>query len=185
LQSTFPDVLGKVGKAAFYRAINRVQPSPIRVEADEVTYNIHVMLRFELETRLIDGTLAVDDVPAAWNAATEDLLGFTPPSDADGCLQDIHWSLGAMGYFPTYTLGTLMSVQLFEAAEHDLGDLGAHFERGKFAPLLGWLREHVHRHGRSRTADEILRDATGASLDAAPWLCYVRRKFGAVYGIDL
>ena len=185
LRSTFPDVLGGVDEAAFYRAINRVQPSPIRVEADEVTYNLHVMLRFELETKLIDGTLAVGDVPEAWNAATVDLLGFAPPSDADGCLQDIHWSLGAMGYFPTYTLGTLMSVQLFEAAERDLGDLGAHFERGEFAPLLGWLREHVHRHGRTRTADEILRDATGESLDAAPWLGYVRRKFGTIYGVNL
>ncbi len=185
LLSTFPDELGGVDEAAFYRAINRVQPSPIRVEADEVTYNLHVMLRFELETKLVDGTLAVDDVPEAWNAATEDLLGFAPASDADGCLQDIHWSLGALGYFPTYTLGTLMSVQLFEAAERDLGDLGAHFAEGEFGPLLGWLREHVHRYGRARTADEILRDATGQSLDAAPWLRYVRRKFGAVYGIEL
>ena len=161
----FPDELGGVDEAAFYRAINRVQPSPIRVEADEVTYNLHVMLRFELETKLVDGTLAVDDVPEAWNAAMEDLLGFAPASDADGCLQDIHWSLGALGYFPTYTLGTLMSVQLFEAAERDLGDLGAHFAEGEFGPLLGWLREHVHRYGRARTADEILRDATGQSLE--------------------
>ena len=185
LYATFPEALGGVSEAEFYRAINRVEPSPIRVEADEVTYNLHVMLRFQIETGLIDGSLAVDDVPDAWNAAMEDLLGFTPPSDADGCLQDVHWSLGALGYFPTYTLGNLMSVQLFEAAERDLGDQGEAFARGEFAPLLGWLREHVHRFGRSRTAAEILHDATGDSLDAAPWLNYVRAKFGDVYDIDL
>jgi carboxypeptidase Taq len=184
LQSTFPDALGSVAEDDFYRAVNRVEPSPIRVEADEVTYNLHVMLRFEIETQLIDGSLAVDDVPDAWNAGMDDLLGFAPASDADGCLQDIHWSLGAIGYFPTYTLGNLMSVQLFEAAERDLGDLGAHVERGEFAPLLGWLREHVHRFGRARDADRILRDATGESLRAEPWLAYVRAKFGAVYGIE-
>jgi carboxypeptidase Taq len=185
LRSTFPDALGGVGEEAFYRAVNRVAPSPIRVEADEVTYNLHVMLRFELETRLIDGTLDVDDVPDAWNAAMEDLLGLTPASDADGCLQDIHWALGALGYFPTYTLGNLMSAQLFEAAAEDLGDPDSQFERGAFAPLLGWLREHVHRHGRSRDAGQILRDATGESLSAEPWLGYVRQKFGAVYGVEL
>jgi carboxypeptidase Taq len=185
LQLTFPDALGGVAEDDFYRAINRVQPSPIRVEADEVTYNLHVMLRFELETQLIDGSLAVADVPEAWNAGMDDLLGFAPASDADGCLQDIHWSLGAVGYFPTYTLGNLMSVQLFEAIQSDLGSLDEQFERGEFEPLLGWLRQHVHRFGRTRDADRILRDATGEPLSAEPWLRYVREKFGAVYGIDL
>jgi carboxypeptidase Taq len=185
LQSTFPDALDGVSEGDFYRAVNRVRPSRIRVEADEVTYNLHVMLRFELETKLIDGSLSVADVPDAWNATMEEMLALTPGSDADGCLQDIHWSLGALGYFPTYTLGNLMSVQLFEAAADDLGDLGSQFEQGEFEPLLGWLREHVHRHGRARSATRILRDATGESLSAEPWLAYVRRKFGAVYGIDL
>jgi len=185
LQSTFPDALDGVAEDDFYRAVNRVQPSPIRVEADEVTYNLHVMLRFELETALIEGSLKVDDVPEAWNAGMESALALVPGSDADGCLQDIHWSLGAMGYFPTYTLGNLMSVQLFEAAERDLGPQAESFERGEFGPLLGWLREHVHRHGRARSADRILRDATGTSLSAEPWLRYVRQKFGAVYGVDL
>jgi carboxypeptidase Taq len=185
LQSTFPDALGGVSEDEFYRAVNRVRPSLIRVEADEVTYNLHVMLRFELETQLVDGSLSVDDMPDAWNATMEDMLALAPGSDADGWLQDIHWSLGAVGYFPTYTLGNLMSVQLFEAARDDLGDLDAQFEQGEFAPLLGWLREHVHQHGRSRDAGQILRDATGESLSAEPWLGYVRRKFGAVYGASL
>jgi carboxypeptidase Taq len=185
LQSTFPGPLGKVAEDDFYRAVNRVEPSPIRVEADEVTYNLHIMLRFDIEAQLIDGSLKVDDVPDAWNAGMEDLLGFAPASDADGCLQDIHWSLGALGYFPTYSLGNLMSVQLFDAAERDLGPQGERFERGEFGPLLGWLREHVHRFGRARSADRILRDTTGESLRAEPWLDYVRAKFSAVYSIEL
>ncbi len=185
LQQTFPAALGDVAKEAFYRAVNRVRPSLIRVEADEVTYHLHVMLRFEIETALIDGRLAVRDVPEAWNAGMHDLLGLTPPSDADGCLQDVHWALGAIGYFPTYSLGTLMSVQLFQAAERDLGDLGEAFARGEFAPLLGWLRAHVHRWGRARSASEILESATGGPLRAEPWLAYARQKFGAVYGVSL
>ncbi|MEM1042135.1 MAG: carboxypeptidase M32 [Bacteroidota bacterium] len=185
LRQTFPDVLAGVAEDAFYRAVNRVRPSLIRVEADEVTYNLHVMLRFQIETALVSGSLAPRDVPEAWNAAMQDLLGLAPPSDADGCLQDIHWALGAMGYFPTYTLGTLMSVQLFEAAERDLGDLGEMFERGEFEPVLGWMREHVHRWGRARSAAEIMDEATGGPLSAEPWLAYVRRKFGAVYGVSL
>ncbi len=185
LRQTFPDVLADVQEDDFYGAVNRVRPSLIRVEADEVTYNLHVMLRFQIETALIDGDLAVADVPEAWNAAMQDMLGLTPPSNADGCLQDIHWALGAMGYFPTYTLGTLMSVQLFEAAQRDLGDLGEMFARGEFEPILGWMREHVHRWGRARSAAEIMYEATGGPLSAEPWLDYVRQKFGAVYGVDL
>ena len=185
LRQTFPDALDGVAEADFYRAVNRVRPSLIRVEADEVTYNLHVMLRFELETALLDGSLAVRDVPEAWNATMEDFLGLAPETDAEGCLQDIHWSLGALGYFPTYTLGNLMSVQLFEAAKRDLGDLDAQFAAGAFEPLLGWLREHVHRFGRTRSASEILEDATGEPLRAEPWLAYVREKFGAVYGVAL
>lgn len=185
VRQAFPDALGDVDEEAFYRAVNRVQPSLIRVEADEVTYHLHVMLRFEIESALLDGALAVADVPAAWNSAMEDYLGLTPETDADGCLQDIHWALGAIGYFPTYTLGTLMSAQLFDAAKRDLGDLDAQFEQGEFAPLLGWLRAHVHRFGRARSASEILEETTGGPLDAAPWLAYVREKFGALYGVAL
>ena len=172
-----------VSREDFVRAINRVQPSLIRVEADELTYHLHVILRFEIERQLIAGTLAVDEVPEAWNAAMQDLMGVRPPSNADGCLQDIHWALGAFGYFPTYSLGTLMSVQLWNAAERDLGALAPQLAAGSFAPLLDWLREHVHRWGRRKTASEILRGATGSDLDAGPWLAYARAKYGALYGL--
>ncbi len=181
LQARFPHLAG-VSPDAFVRAVNRVEPSLIRVEADELTYHLHVLLRFELERALLAGDLAVADLPGAWRDGMRDLLGVAPETDADGCLQDIHWSLGAVGYFPTYTLGTLMSVQLWDAADRDLGGLDGAIEGGDFGPLLGWLREHVHRWGRSKTADQILRDATGAGLDAGPWLAYARAKVARLYG---
>jgi len=184
-QDAFPDALADTTEEAFYRAVNRVAPSLIRVEADEVTYSLHVMLRFELETALLTGDLAVRDLPAAWNDAMQRYLGLLPPSDADGCLQDIHWALGLIGYFPTYALGSLMSVQLWEAAGRALGDLEAQVARGEFEPLLGWLREHVHRPGRALPATDLLRASTGEPLSAEPWLAYARRKFGSVYGIEL
>jgi carboxypeptidase Taq len=182
-RDAFPDVLAETSEEAFYRAVNRVEPSLIRVEADEVTYSLHVMLRFELETALLTGDLAVRDLPAAWNDAMQAYLGLTPPSDADGVLQDIHWALGAIGYFPTYALGSLMSVQLWEAADRDLGGLEGQVSRGEFGPLLGWLREHVHRHGRALPAGDLLERATGQPLSAEPWLAYARRKYGAIYGL--
>ena len=182
LQTRAP-LLSDVSREAFVRAINKVEPSLIRVEADELTYHLHVLLRFEIERQLVAGTLHAEDVPEAWNAGMQDLLGITPPSNADGCLQDIHWSLGAFGYFPTYSLGTLMSVQLWNAAERDLGDLTPQLAAGTFAPLLDWLRTHIHRWGRTRTAGDILRDATGSDLDAAPWLAYAREKYSALYGL--
>lgn len=165
-----------------WRACNRVQPSLIRVEADEVTYHLHVLLRFTLERELIAGRLAVHDVPDAWNAGMEALLGVTPETDRDGCLQDIHWSLGALGYFPTYSLGTLMSGQLWEAITRDLGDPDALIAEGEYGAILGWLREHVHQWGRRKTATQILQDATGSNLDAGPWLAYIREKVESVYG---
>jgi carboxypeptidase Taq len=179
----FPEALDGVDAEAFYRAVNRVEPSLIRVEADELTYHLHVLLRFELERALIAGTLVVADVPAAWNARMEAFLGLTPPTDAVGCLQDIHWALGAFGYFPTYTLGTLMSAQLFDAARRDLGSLEDAFARGEYRPLLDWLRERVHRWGRARSARRILQDVAGGPLSAEPWLAYARAKFGALYGL--
>ena len=190
LQQTFPTALHDADADAFYRAVTLVEPSLIRVEADEVTYPLHVMLRFELERGLVAGTVDVDTLPDRWNAKMEAYLGVVPDTDADGVLQDIHWSLGALGYFPTYALGTLMSVPLFDAARADLaaaghGDLDDLIAAGTFGPLLDWLRQHVHRHGRAKTATEILTDATGGPLDAAPWLAYVRRKYGALYDVDL
>jgi len=183
LQAEFPDQLGEIDRTAFYRAVNRVEPSLIRVEADEITYNLHVMIRFELELDLVAGALAVSDLPAAWNAKYEEALGLTPPTDADGVLQDIHWSFGLIGYFPTYTLGNLVSVQLFNQAAQDLGDLDEQIGRGEFAPLRAWLQEHVHRHGRKFSAQELLQRITGGGLDAEPWLAYARSKFGSLYGI--
>ncbi|MEL6706581.1 MAG: carboxypeptidase M32, partial [Bacteroidota bacterium] len=183
LQDHFPEQLRSVPADAYYRAINRVAPSFIRVEADEVTYNLHVMLRFEIERALIDGSLSVADVPAAWNAAMEDYLGVTPPTDREGCLQDIHWSIGLVGYFPTYTLGTLMSAQLFEAAQRDLGDLAATFAEGTYLPLREWLRDQIHQHGRVYTATELLRHVCGSGLDAAPWLKYARAKYVSIYDL--
>jgi carboxypeptidase Taq len=182
LQRTFGAALGEVPLDEFYRAVNRVEPSLIRVEADEVTYNLHVMIRFELEMQLVTGALAVADLPEAWNAAYERTLGLRPPDDAQGVLQDIHWSFGLIGYFPTYTLGTLISAQLFEQAQADLGDLDDQLGRGEFAPLREWLRAGIHRHGRKFTASELLERTTGGGLDAAPWLRYVRAKFGELYG---
>jgi carboxypeptidase Taq len=183
LQKTFPDALAEVSLEAFYAAINRVEPSFIRVEADEVTYNLHVMVRFELELALLEGSLTVRELPGAWNDLYTTYLGVTPPNDAVGCLQDIHWSLGMIGYFPTYTLGNLMSVQLYEAAKAAHPELEAEFEAGRFGTLLGWLRERVHQHGSRFEPAELLRRATGSELSAAPYVSYLNRKFRALYGL--
>lgn len=184
LQTAFPDALGDTDPEAFYRAVNRVAPSLIRVEADEVTYNLHVMLRFELERGLIDGSVAVNDLPRLWNEAMDEYLGVTPDTDAKGVLQDVHWSQGAFGYFPTYTLGTLMAAQLMEAMQEDLPNLHERMAQGEFTLLLAWLREHVHRYGRMLTAPRLLDRTTGAALSAAPWLRYARDKFGALYDLE-
>jgi len=179
-QKAFPQALSDVSLDAFYRAINSVSPSTIRVEADEVTYNLHIMLRFELEQKMITGAVAVADLPQEWNDRMEAWLGIRPLNDSEGVLQDIHWSLGAIGYFPTYALGNLMSVQLFDAAKAAIPNLDEHFRAGDFSPLLGWLRTNVHQWGRRRTASEILVAATGSDLDATPWMTYLRRKYEAL-----
>jgi carboxypeptidase Taq len=151
------------------------------VEADEVTYHLHVMLRFELERALVDGSLDVADLPGAWAEKSRELLGIAPPDDRDGCLQDVHWSWGMFGYFPTYSLGTLASVQLWEAMARDLGDLDALVRERRFAPLFEWLVQNVHRHGSRFTPQELLERATGGPLSAEPYLRYVRAKYGALY----
>ena len=184
LKNTFPHALGNAELDPFYRAINRVEPSLIRVEADEVTYNLHVMLRFELERGLIDGSVSVDELPERWNAAMDDYLGVVPETDANGVLQDVHWSQGAFGYFPTYTLGSLTAAQLEEAVQDDLPDLSDQIANGRFGPLLDWLRAHIHRHGRILKASALLNRATGADLSSDPWLRYVRDKFGALYDLS-
>jgi len=184
-QAMFPAALSDQTAHNFYGAVNRVEPSLIRIEADEVTYNLHIMVRFELERSMLSGDVRAADLPEAWNSRMQEYLGVAPTSDADGCLQDIHWSLGAIGYFPTYALGNLMSVQLWNAIEQACGPLNEHIAEGRFQVILDWLRDHVHFHGRRRSAREILRQATGSDLDAEPWLNYVRSKFGELYGVDL
>jgi carboxypeptidase Taq len=184
LRKYFPNQLDHVDEQAFYRGINRVRPSFIRVEADECTYNLHVILRYEIERGLIEGSLAVDDVPAAWNQKMADLLGLDVKNDSDGCLQDIHWSHGAMGYFPTYALGNLYAAQLFEAIEKAIPDLEAQIREGEFDALLGWLRTHVHQYGRRKMAAAIVRDCTGNEPSAEPFLHYLERKYGALYGLS-
>jgi carboxypeptidase Taq len=183
LQETFPDRLGAVDLEAFHAAMNVVEPSLIRVEADEVTYHLHVMIRFELERALLEGSLDVDDLPGAWNERYEAYLGITPPDDRRGCLQDVHWAGGMIGYFPTYSLGTLLSAQLWEALRRDLGDVDDAMRRGEFGGILSWLIEHVHRHGRRYTPAELTRRATGAELSAEPYLRYAREKYGTIYGL--
>jgi carboxypeptidase Taq len=182
-RDTFPEATDGADRETIYRAVNRVRPSPIRVEADEVTYNLHIMLRFQLENALLEGKIAVRDVPEAWNAAMQDFLGITPPDVAQGALQDIHWSHGSIGYFPTYSLGTFFSVQLFDQALADIPDLYARFAQGDFGALLGWLREHVHRHGRKFTLDELATRITGEPLQTQSYLRYLREKYGEIYDL--
>ncbi len=180
----FPTQLGATDMETFYRAVNRVEPSLIRVEADEVTYNLHIILRFELEQALVAGEIAAGDLPEIWNAKMREYLGVTPPSDTDGVMQDIHWSGGMIGYFPSYTIGNVASVQLFEAARRAHPDLPDRIRRGEFATLLGWLREHVHAHGRKFFPRDLLERATGAPLTPDPYLEYLQTKFGELYGIE-
>ncbi len=184
LKQTFHTALADVSAEAFHFAINDVRPSLIRVEADEATYNLHIALRFELELALLSGDLTVADLPGAWNDRFEALFGLKVPDDARGCLQDIHWSFGGIGYFPTYTLGNLYGAQLMDAARRDLGaDLDDDFRRGDYGRLKGWLGTHIHRHGQRFRAGELCRRATGAPLSPKPFLSYLSEKFGALYGV--
>jgi carboxypeptidase Taq len=168
-----------------YRSVNRVRPSLIRVEADEVTYNLHIMLRVEIELGLLEGSLQVRDLPEIWNAKMQEYLGVTPPNNSQGVLQDIHWSAGGFGSFPGYTVGNVMSAQFLEAAGRDVAGLDDALARGEYAPLLGWLTEHIYRHGRAFSGSELLVRATGRDLTVEPYLAYLRGKFGALYGLPM
>lgn len=183
LQEIFPQQLGNVSLDAFYKGINRVQPSLIRVEADEATYNLHIMLRLELEIALMEDSLAVQDLPEAWNQRMHAYLGITPPSDADGVMQDIHWSGGLIGYFPTYALGNLVSAQLWEKIQTAIPGLETQIERGEFGALLGWLRENVHRYGSKYKPQDLIRRVTGETINPRPYLRYLKTKYSAIYGI--
>lgn len=183
VRERFPQALEDVSLDELYAAVNYVEPSLVRVESDEVTYNLHILVRFELELAMVAGDLAPADLPGAWNEKMEKYLGITPPSDADGCLQDIHWSWGAVGYFPTYSLGNLWSAQLMAAYEAAHPTVWEDVQKGDFAPLLGWLRENVHRHGFVRSAQETVEAVTGAPLKVVPFLDYLRSKYRALYGV--
>jgi carboxypeptidase Taq len=181
LQASFPAQLSAVTLDRFYRGINRVCPSLIRVEADEATYNLHVMLRVELEIALLEGTLAPADLPEAWRIRMHDYLDVAPPDDKTGVLQDVHWSAGLFGYFATYTLGNLVAAQLWETfhASHD--DLGDRMRAGDFSSLLTWLRSQVHQHGRKYEPQELVERVTGSRIDPAPYLRYLEAKYAEVY----
>ncbi|RLE37701.1 carboxypeptidase M32, partial [Candidatus Acetothermia bacterium] len=178
----FP-AFAKVPPEEIYRAVNVVEPSLIRVEADEVTYNLHIMLRFELEEGLINGRIAVSDLPELWNEAMDRYLGVVPEDDAHGVLQDVHWSGGMFGYFPSYMLGNLYAAQLYAKAQEEIPDLEGKFAAGDFSPLLSWLREKIHRFGKIYDPVDLLERATGEKPDPNYFVDYVIRKYSAVYGL--
>lgn len=181
LQEYFPQLAG-IPLETFYRGINKVEPSLIRVEADEATYNLHIMLRLEIELALIEGKLAVKDLPEYWNAKMQEYLGLTPPNDALGVLQDVHWSYGSIGYFATYALGNLIAAQLWQKANQDIPDLTDQIRCGDFSGLLGWSRDRIHRHGSKFEPQELVMMATGSKIDPAPYLAYLTEKYSAIYG---
>ncbi|WP_155300218.1 carboxypeptidase M32 [Deinococcus kurensis] len=183
LRAHFPEQLADVTADEFYRAVNRVHPTLIRVEADELTYDLHIMLRVHLETQLISGDLSVRDLPDAWNARMKTDLGLDVPDDARGVLQDIHWSTGYFGSFPTYTVGNVMAAQFYQAAQAALPDLDADLAAGTYAPLQAWLTEQIYRHGRTFTPHELLVRVTGQGLDETPYLTYLTDKFSTLYGL--
>lgn len=181
LQAIFPTQLGEVSLEAFYKGINKVEPSLIRVEADEATYNLHIMLRLELEIALMEGAIEVKYLPEAWNTKMKEYLGITPPNDADGVLQDVHWSGGMIGYFSTYALGNLISIQLWEKINQDIPDLEELIRRGEFAALLEWLRKNIHRHGAKFEPQDLVQRVTGSKITPDPYIRYLKSKFGEIY----
>jgi carboxypeptidase Taq len=176
LQQAFPDQLDAVELDTFYRAINKVQPWLIRVESDEVTYSLHIILRFELEQDLVEDRVDLRDLPEIWNARMKEYLGVDVPDDAHGVLQDVHWSRGTLGYFPTYAIGNVISLQLWEQINEAIPDLEDQLAAGEVRALCGWLREHVWQYGRKFRTGELLERITGGGLDPAPYLRYLESK---------
>ena len=183
LKALFPTQLQNVNLDEFYAAVNQVEPSLIRVEADEVTYNLHILLRFELERDLFEGRVEVKDLPSVWNERMQQYLGVCPPDDAQGVLQDVHWSFGLMGYFPTYTLGNLYGAQFFHQAQQELPDLEGQIGRGEFGGLKTWLNDKVHNRGSRLRASELVEEVTGEKLSADYFTNYLEAKFGALYNL--
>ena len=184
LQQRFPAQLAKTDAELFYRAVNRVRPSLIRVEADEVTYNLHIMLRTEIEMALLEGAVTVDELPELWNAKMQEYLGLTPPDDRRGVLQDVHWSAGTFANFPCYTIGNIMSAQVFAAAHSHLPDLAGKLAQGDYGSLLNWLTEAIYQHGRAYSTEELLARISGEGLNVAPLLHYLERKYSDLYGLN-
>jgi carboxypeptidase Taq len=158
-----------------------VKPGFIRVESDELTYNLHIFIRFEIEKDIVAGSVRVDDIPELWNSKYREYLGITPPNDAQGCLQDIHWAHGSIGYFPTYTIGNLLSAQLYGKAIEDRPVITAEIEEGKFHTLLAWLRDKVHKHGSRYTFEELVNTITGGEVRVGPFISYLKDKFYDIY----
>jgi carboxypeptidase Taq len=183
LAPLFPEALRGVDAEGFYRAVNTVSPSLIRVEADEVTYNLHIILRYTMEKKIFSGDISFEDIPAAWNAESEKLLGVKPASDREGALQDVHWSMGAFGYFPTYTLGNLAAAQLFAALKKKHPAVEKEIGKGKLDTVREWLRANVHGPGSVFPAQELLGRVTGSTLDAGHFVAYLEKKYGEIYGL--
>jgi carboxypeptidase Taq len=180
-QKLFPEQVGDIDLDTFYKGINKVEPSLIRVNADEATYNMHIMLRLELEIGMVEDKIKVKDLPEIWNAKMDEYLGVVPPNDAKGVLQDVHWSGGMMGYFSTYALGNLISAQLWEKITTDIPDLSEQFRAGEFGALLQWLREKIHVHGTKYEPQELVQRVTGSKIDAAAYVRYLKQKYSEIY----
>jgi carboxypeptidase Taq len=183
LQEYFPSQFGDVPLNNFYKGINKVEPSLIRVEADEATYNLHIMLRLELEIALIDGSLQVKHLPEMWNSGMQKYLCITPPNDSLGVLQDIHWSHGSMGYFSTYALGNLIAAQLWQRVQEDIPDLPEQFQRGEFETLTAWMRDKIHRHGAKYEPQDLIQRVTGSKIDPDPYMRYLTDKYTEIYDL--
>ncbi len=182
LQELFPETVEGIDLDEWYRHVNTVEPSLIRVEADEATYNLHIILRFELEQDILAGRVKLEELSEAWRARMQEYLGIEVPDDRQGVLQDVHWASGSIGYFPTYALGNLVSAQIWERVLEDIPDLHEQFEQGEFGALRAWLGEHIYRHGRKYTPKELLERVVGGPLDPEPYLRYLREKLGGIYG---
>lgn len=183
LKSYFPKQLENVTVAEFYRAVNTVKPSLIRVEADELTYNLHIMIRYEIEKALISGEIEAKDLPATWNQKMQEYLGITPNTDRDGVLQDVHWSFGGIGYFPSYSLGNLYSAQILRTIQKEIPDFYQHIGNGRFELIQAWLKEKIHQYGKLYTPNELIVKATGEELNAEYLVEYLEKKYSEVYGL--
>ena len=181
LQKTFPSELGSIQLQDFYRAVNKVEPSFIRVEADEVTYCLHIILRFEIEKGLIEGSLKVKDIPSVWNQKMQESFGITPSNDREGCLQDIHWAMGSLGYFPTYALGNLLAAQLYDTMKQAMPDVEKQIEEGRFTNIRSWLKENIHQKGKIYETEELIQAVTKSPLSSKAYIRYLQNKYGQLY----